>query len=458
MGMKQRKTIKQRYTAFKATWRRIAASLTNDSPFLAHFGKSQNSQIDYATDAGLIYDCGAVGIGINKTWLIFSESPIIIQEESKQGTQDSTNWQESKNHPLVKAIENPNPYYDDSVLWYGTLISLLVSGNAYWLKVKDRAGRVAGFHYLPHLNVTVENDRNNEAKTKLITHYNYTGGGSSQPINIEDIIHFRYGVDPQDARYGLSPLAAVLREVVGDNAAGNYAAAILRNFGAISLLISPKTDGAGEMVTPDQLDRAEDRVKRGTTGDAAGSVVALGLPTDVKEISATPEKMALDSLRKVPADRIFGALGMDPMIAGQESASKTYSNYEKALEAFVRNTIIPLKKIIGKQIKRQCLDTDFKEPEKRVYWDFSEVWVLQDDINEIWKTASQAYMAGVVMRSDARRLLNLESTANDDVYYTDLTLGMDQATQKAKADMQKAMRTYRDNFEREQEQYVDTAE
>lgn len=64
-------------------------------------------------------------------------------------------------------------------------------------------------------------------------------------------------------------------------------------------------------------------------------------------------------------------------------------------------------------------------------------------------------MAGVVMRSDARRLLNLETSNADDIYYTDLTLGMDAATQKAKSDMQKAMRAYRDQFERDQEPHVD---
>lgn len=442
---------------FKATWNRIAVALSNDSEFLRYFGRTTGTEIDYAAKAGSVYDSGVVSIGLNKLSLLFAEAPMIVQAETKDalGGSDSTAWKEIPGHPLVKAAENPNPYYDDYALWFGIVLSLIVNGNAYWYKLRDRLGRVAGFYYLPHFAVRADNSDNNESKTKLITGYIYSGDGSEQKIAVEDIIHFRFGIDPADMRYGLSPLGGVLRDVVGDNAAGNYAAALLENFGVLSLLVSPKSEDGGE-ITSDQLKAVEKKLKDAGLGSSAGSIVALGLPTDVKEMGATPEKMALESLRKVPVERVLGAMGIDPMVVGLESSSKTYSNYKEALEACVRYTVIPLKKIIAKQIKRQCLDLDFKEEKNRVAWDYSEVWVLQDDLNELWKTGSAAYMAGVAMRSDVRRLLNLPVKPEDDVYYTDITMGLDAAKSSAKTEMQKAMRRYQTNFESVQEHHADS--
>jgi HK97 family phage portal protein len=409
---------------------------------------SPGSQIDYAAKAGKVYDNSTVASGIRFKSNLFAEAPLTV-ETLKNGQ-----WEKLDGHELISLIESPNPWYDSSVLWMGTCLSWDIDGNAYWLKLKTNSGRVGGFMYIPHTQIE---PRSND-KTKLVTHYQYTPLGSSKALDLklEDVVHFRFGIDPEYPSKGMSAMKAALREVATDNEANNYAAALLGNMGVPGVVLSPKADKVEDTPDPNKRQELKERWRRETTGDARGNVVMMPFPCDIHQLTMSPEDLALDKLRTVPVERICSALGLDPMVLGLSSPNKTYSNYKEALEAAVRLTIMPSKSIMAKQLTMQCLAPDFGAKGMRCGWDYSDVWVLQDDTNELWKTASQAYIAGVVTRADARALIGLESKPGDDVYYTDLTLGYDAAAQKTKADMQKAIRDYRNAFEIEQAGYADT--
>ena len=92
--------------------------------------------------------------------------------------------------------------------------------------------------------------RGNEKQ--LITHYEYyvkdsnkVDGNEFKVIPAQDIVHIRQGVDPNNHRKGFAPLKAVLREILGDEAAGQYAAALLHNMAVPGVILSPKDDSMG---------------------------------------------------------------------------------------------------------------------------------------------------------------------------------------------------------------------
>ena len=80
---------------------------------------------------------------------------------------------------------------------------------------------------MPHL---VEVRGNEET---LITHYEYYlyGKGEKRKLPEKDVVHIRQGIDPNDHRRGHAPLKTVLREILGDEAAGQYAAALFQQHG-----------------------------------------------------------------------------------------------------------------------------------------------------------------------------------------------------------------------------------
>ena len=79
-------------------------------------------------------------------------------------------------------------------------------------------------------------------KEELITHYIYKQKGQYLHIDREDMIHLRERIDPRDHRRGLSPLRAVMVEILGDAAASQMAAALVKNTGVPSVVISPKNE------------------------------------------------------------------------------------------------------------------------------------------------------------------------------------------------------------------------
>jgi phage portal protein BeeE len=46
-------------------------------------------------------------------------------------------------------IGAPNGYYDGTALWQATLVSWCLTGNAYWLIVRDSMLRPIGLWYVP---------------------------------------------------------------------------------------------------------------------------------------------------------------------------------------------------------------------------------------------------------------------------------------------------------------------
>ena len=84
-----------------------------------------NSQINYEAKAGQVYTNNIVASGIAFLSKLFAEAPLTV--EAMKGDK----WEPLDSHPLVDLIDSPNPWYDGSVLWMGTLLSLVIDGNAY---------------------------------------------------------------------------------------------------------------------------------------------------------------------------------------------------------------------------------------------------------------------------------------------------------------------------------------
>ena len=47
-------------------------------------------------------------------------------------------------HPLVRLLDNPNPWLTPWELWYLTVVYLELTGNCYWYAAPSRSGRCAG--------------------------------------------------------------------------------------------------------------------------------------------------------------------------------------------------------------------------------------------------------------------------------------------------------------------------
>ncbi len=401
------------------------------------------TQVDWSSKAGRRYDNSVVWSAIQYlTSQITGDPRLIVQAQTVVA--DKTEWNEDPSIGLADAVEN-GPLFTRDQLLAGVLISLVVDGNGYWMKIRS-GSRVVGYAYLPHWHVWPRNDIPfaglPDDGSVAVTCYEYTTpDGEVLRIAPSEIVHFRWGQNPEPgcAALGISPIHASLREIGTDNMAATLGAALLENAGIPGIWITPKDNKA---LTPDQEKRAGAIVQRKITGDMAGTPMWAPVAADLTVVGFSPDKLVLSETRSLSSERILGPLRIDPMVLGLRSQNKTYANFEEANKAAWRAGCKPVLRLIARTLERQALP-DFVASSVglfegglvrvrglRVWWDLSEVSEEQPDIDAEWTRVGKAFLQDMITRAEARAMIGLKSKPEDEVYYSQIKAALAPDVQK----------------------------
>ena len=361
------------------------------------------SNIDFEQEVGDVTKNSLVMAAVRWVGNTLPEARLIVTKPGKSGKQE-----EIPNHGLVRLFMRPNDYYSGSTLLKCFALSWIVDGNVFFLKVRNNAGKVVALHYLPHWLVE---PRWTPDGSEFISYYVYKVDGREQRFEATEIVHISDGMDVLTRR-GMSPLRSVLRELFSDNEAANFSSALLLNSGIPPYIITSK-DGVD--IDADGLKEA---IKRQTTGDNRGDPIVASGGIEVKQLSFDPQSLDLKQLRRLPEERVAAVLGIPGIVLGFGSSldRSTYSNYQQGKEAAYESYIIPLLRHIEDELTHQLLE-DFETDQTAVVsHDLSQVRVLQDDQNELYKRLDTGVRGGWIKRSEARQQVGLEVNAEDDVY------------------------------------------
>ena len=345
-------------------------------------------------------------------WIVrnFPEAPIVVRSRDQDGK-----WEIDVRHEASTLLRKPNPFYSGALLLMSVIADLVSTGNGYIIKIRSEAGRVVQLWWAPNSLVTPKTDPRDP--TLFISHYDYTPRGVPQRIEVEDMIHLRWGLDPKNPRVGMSPLRSVLREIFTDDEAANFSASLLRNMGVPGVIISPK-DGMSN-VQEDQAEAIKAKFNENFTGDNRGSVMVMMGPTDVEVLSFSPEQMSLKDIRRLPEERISAVLGVPAIVAGLGAGldRSTFANMKEAREMGYENGIIPLQRLVAADLTAQFL-LDFEDDieDNQIHFDLREVRVLQEDENALAKRHVELVLGGIEKRSEGRSAMGLPSEASDEVY------------------------------------------
>lgn len=341
----------------------------------------------------------------------FPEAPQIVQQRNSDGE-----W-EAIDHPLTDLMNNPNPFYDGLLLQSAFIADLVISGNAYLLKVRSGVGRPVQLWWTPSSLMAPKWPDNGSV---FISHYDYTPGGYPIPIDIKDVVHYRLGIDPDNTRKGRSPLQSLLREVFTDDEAANMTAALLKNMGVPGLVISPAQD----TVSAQDAEAVKQYVRERTTGDRRGEPIVIGSATKVDTFGFNPQQMDMKALRRIPEERVSAVLGIPAIVAGLGAGldRATYANMAEAREMAYESGIIPLQRIVASQTAHQLL-SEFTDDlvNFRVAYDTSEIRVLQDDEDKLSIRTVAQVAGGVCKVMDAQRILGLPIDETQDFYLRSFT-------------------------------------
>lgn len=331
---------------------------------------------DYAPAAYRIPQVAACIAAIER---IFPDAPLTV--EKLTGDDD---WEPDPRHPLRELLNTPNPWYAENTLWQGTLCDRLLDGNAFWHIEFNRAGAPVRFDYIPRILIEPQWPES-ETTEEFISHYVYRLGGKEIRFEPEEVLHFRWGFDPENMRLGWSPLKSATLELALLWAGSLYGWGVLRNFGAIAAVLENLEDDTSGF-TQEIANQVREQYRLLTTGANSGGLLVPTFKSRYTPVGQSPEQMALDKLLARPEDLVCSLLGLNPMFVGLTSGAehKTYANFAEAEKSAWHKCVKPLKRDLGGDLGRHLLPLYGKAGDWRIGWDFSDVSVLQPDLTAEW--------------------------------------------------------------------------
>jgi len=368
----------------------------------------------YQSNAGQ-FDVGGLGNGASNSAVVsclqvlgtaFGEAELKVYQTNEAGELDVL-----PNHQLTMLFKRPNPYMSGDVLQNYLIQSMHISGDAYLLKQKNEAGQLVALYPLMPENVTVKG--NDET---LISHYEYQVKNEKVILDRDMIAHFRLGLDPENHRQGFSPVKTLLREIYGDESAGQMATSILANMGVPSFMITPKDEYG---LTEEEGEAISKAFQRKTGGQNKGKPLVLSGGVNVEKLAFSPKDLEIGDLRESFESRVSSVLGVPSIIAGLEVGLKyaTYSNAKTLREFFTEQKLIPLWDMVSQEITHQILKVDYPNSSNlEARYDYTDVRALQSDTNEIYERMNLAVTGGWVTVAEARQSIGLPTSPEQDVY------------------------------------------
>jgi len=373
-------------------------------------GSPDRLTIDYARTVG--DGRGASVVQACVLWLArtFPEAPIQVSRRKRDGTLEPI-----QGHPLTALIAKPNDYYSGVLLWMATLADWMVTGNAYWAIVRAGAANVRELWWLP--SAQVKPVGSDDGRT-FLTHYEYNVGAEVVRIDVDDVVHFRYGLDPSDPRRGLSPLASLIREIYTDEEAAAYTATLLKNVGVPGVVFSP-----GVEIPKEKAQELKEFLANRFTGPHRGEPFVATGPTKIDRLSFNPTEMDLKALRRIPEERVSAIFGIPAIVVGLGSGLErsTFANFAEARQAAYESNVIPTQRLFAAELQTQLLPFVGDGENQVVGFDLSDVRVLQPDMDLMFKRLDLAVQGGWMLVNEARSEIGLDPLPDGDVLYVKST-------------------------------------
>jgi len=278
----------------------------------------------------------------------------------KNRADDSIN----QNHPANDLITRPHPLYswqDQNEL---LVINRISTGNHFLRKnVVNNEKVIQWLEPLSPINVGIIPSRMN-----FIEFYEFKGSGTNEfKIPREQIIHFRFSIDPKNAYFGLSPIKAIQKVIQTDNSAIEYQKFGLDNRGGSGLVFMIK-----KFLNDKQFDTLTKRLRdMHQSAKNNGKPYLLGSDyTDVKEVGASLSELEFRESRIKLQDEICGVLMVPRVLITPTDA--TFANMAEAMKLFIDEAVVPTLTDI-----RETLNFGISDVYPDVFFDFDEIQVQE---------------------------------------------------------------------------------
>lgn len=354
-------------------------------------------------------------------------------------------------HVVTKALRRPNKFYrSGKVIAKSVALSWIMNGNVFWRVLSNSAGEPLEIWPIPFW--MMEPRWNESDKTEFIGWYDHIVDGVHYPIDTEEVIHFRDGIDPINPRRGMSPLGGLLREVYTDNEIGNFAAALMTNAGVPEFMLIPKEGMQG--MTPEERKFLKDEFEGMRSGANRGKAILATRGLEIQKLTFEPNKLDLTALRDIPESRLASVIGIPASALGLNIGIKnnTYSNAKELGEDATEGYLVPMWSYFADELTAFFQERGVLKENQEVRFKLGEVRALQEDKNKQAERNATLFEANLVRRSEVRAEQELPVGPEDEFYLNEIEAAIaEEAAQQASDRQAEMMRNNPNSFQFGQE-------
>lgn len=311
---------------------------------------------------------------------------------------DDADRERVTDHPFAQMMREPNPYTTGYRLMFSLIADRGIYDRALWVKAFAN-GRSMLVRIPPRL-WTIKDDDNWLAPTQFVL----KGNKGKTTLSAEQVVYFR-GYNPEDERYGLSPIESLRRILSEEYAAGQMREQILRNGARISGYIQRPKEA------PAWSDAAYNRFRDGWRGQYSGHSATEGGGTPILEdgmtfvaASQTAADLQYIEARKLSREEAASAYFIPPPMVGILDHA-TFGNIEEQHKMLYQDTLGPILQEVQQEIALQIL-RDFDDAEA-LYSEFNMLEKLRGSFEEQAQQIQTSVGAPFLTRNEARARLNL---------------------------------------------------
>jgi HK97 family phage portal protein len=310
---------------------------------------------------------------------------------------DDNDRERVTDHPFAVLMRTPNPYTTGYRLIFDLVADRGIYDRALWVKVMHD-GKMQLVRIPPRL-WTVADDDNWLAPS----HFIIKGNRGKTTIPYDRVVYFR-GYNPEDERYGLSPIESLRRILSEEYAAGQMREQVLRN--------GARTSGYIERpVGQEWSDIARRRFREGWRAQYAGQSATEGGGTPILEdgmkfvaASQTAADLQYIEARKLSREEAASAYFIPPPMVGILDHA-TFGNIEEQHKMLYQDTLGPTLQEIQQELALQLM-SEFADSGD-LYSEFNMMEKLRGSFEEQAQQLQSSVGAPFVTRNEARARMNL---------------------------------------------------
>lgn len=319
---------------------------------------------------------------------------LALQTFRREGDNDRSSARE---HPFAQMMRQPNPYTTGYRLIFSLIADRGIYDRALWVKAfvdgKSQLVRI------PPRLWTIDENANWLAPTSFLV----KGNRGQTTVSADQVVYFR-GYNPEDERYGLSPIESLRRILSEEYAAGQMREQVLRNGARIGGYIE-RPAGA------DWSDTARQRFRDGWRSQYAGHSATEAGGTPILEdgmkfvpASQTAADLQYIEARKLSREEAASAYFIPPPMVGILDHA-TFGNISEQHKMLYQDTLGPILQEIQQEIALQILP-DFDDSDG-LYSEFNMMEKLRGSFEEQAAQLQTSVGAPFLTRNEARARANL---------------------------------------------------